>query len=489
MSNRSTNDTSHIFSEISVGNYLKNINDIFENEIKGFLSYYIDYQEKKDSLKEFIEECDKEYNNKCHDIRDCNCTKIDKDISLKFIKIKKNENEYNILDNYNIITKIEHITDQHDPKSLHESFPNTKTDTKTEPKKEILKTILLSKRSKGFKMDICQESYQINKKIKLKENLLLIILIKKKEKEEEKKEEEKKKEEKEKEKEEKKEKKEKKEEKKDKVLILLIKEKKIRDKEENKEEDKKEDKEEDKKENEENDKDKDKKEDEDKYEDDGDDDNEENENFKFVPDINFHIFYKKYIFSFEIPEVGTNFSSYLYNKNGKEEIILFFWWKKIVYFYKIENIDDDSDSIITKCTFNLDFEVISIFPIKSIKENKCFLKKDTVFFTENFLIITKGNFKLCKCNEKVRELFICNVEFEFKNEDDKKIVQEKNIKYIEQLDNGLIAIHLKFGQRKEIAYFYLYCKDYFDMFYKPFYKKMMFKIFLFKLKKKINNNN
>ena len=193
MSNRSTNDTSHIFSEISVGNYLKNINDIFENEIKGFLSYYIDYQEKKDSLKEFIEECDKEYNNKCHDIRDCNFTKIDKDISLKFIKIKKNENEYNILDNYNIITKIEHITDQHDPKSLHESFPNTKTDTKTEPKKEILKTILLSKRSKGFKMDICQESYQINKKIKLKENLLLIILIKKKEKEEEKKEEEKKK--------------------------------------------------------------------------------------------------------------------------------------------------------------------------------------------------------------------------------------------------------------------------------------------------------
>ena len=105
------------------------------------------------------------------------------------------------------------------------------------------------------------------------------------------------------------------------------------------------------------------------------------------------------------------------------------------------------------------------------------------------MIITKGNFKLCRCIEEARQLFICNVEYEFKNETDKKEIEGKDINYTEQLDNGLIAIHFKDGQKEEIAYFYLYCKEYFKIFYKPFYKKMMFKIFLFNLKKKINNNN
>ena len=89
MSNRSTNDTSHIFSDISTGNYLKNIKDVLESEIEGILSYNSDYQENKDSLKEFIEDCVKEYNIKSQDIIDCNFTKIDKDIKLKFIEKKK----------------------------------------------------------------------------------------------------------------------------------------------------------------------------------------------------------------------------------------------------------------------------------------------------------------------------------------------------------------------------------------------------------------
>ena len=113
------------------------------------------------------------------------------------------------------------------------------------------------------------------------------------------------------------------------------------------------------------------------------------------------------------------------------------------------------------------------------------LEKDIVFYSEYFLIITKENLKLCKYIEEISKLFICNVEYEFKNETDKKEIEGKDINYIEQLDNGLIAIHFKDQINEEIAFFYLYCKDY---FYNFFYKKMMFKIFLFKLKKKINNN-
>ena len=497
MSNISTNDTSHILSQITVPNYLNNVKDTLESEIEGFINYFCDEQKKKDSMVEFIEDCDKEYDNNFKDKGECYYTKMNPNINLKFIeKKRKNENEYNIIDNYNIITKTVPIIEL-------KPNPNPKLDPKSEPKIHpntvSLKTFLLNKRSKLFKEEICKESYQINKKFKLKENLLLIILIKKKEeekqKEKEKEKKEEKKEEKEKVKEEKKEeeKEEDKENNKDKILILLIKEKKIRDKnedgnkdkkedkkenkKENKNGDKNEDKKEDKKKNEKNDRDKDKKEDE--YED------EKNKNFTFIPDNNFHIFYKKYNFSFEIPQVDKNFYSYLLNKNGKEEIILFFWCEKILYLFKIENIDDEYNSIITKYTFNLDFEPIFIIPIKNI-ENRFFLEKDIVFFTEYFLIITKENFKLCKCIEKARKLFICNVEYEFKRENDKKSIEGKNLIDAEQLDNGLIAIHLKDEQSEEIAYFYLHCKDY---FYDLFYKKMMFKIFLFKLNKKINNNN
>ena len=102
------------------------------------------------------------------------------------------------------------------------------------------------------------------------------------------------------------------------------------------------------------------------------------------------------------------------------------------------------------------------------------------------MIFTKENLKLCKCIEEISKLFICNVEYEFNQQSDKNLFEGKSLNNVEHLDNGLIAIHFKDQINEEIAFFYLYCKDY---FYNLFYKKMMFKIFLFKLKKKINNNN
>ena len=435
MSNMSTNDTSNIISKISIPNHLKIVKVTLDGEIEqGPIILYNDEQEMKNSLLEFIENCDKPYNNKqenrnfFYDNRD--------DIKLKFIK-KKNkkefEKEYNIIDNYNIITK-------------------------TNPKTGTPITILLNQRNRSFEEIICNEPYQIYQIIKLHENILLIVLIKKNAEEKEK---EKKKEE---------------EKEKDNILILIIKEKRLRDKKENKSEEKKKDEEEKNFEK----KDKDKKEDQDEYGYEG------NKNIKSCFDPYFHIIYKKYYFSFEIPQVGENFSSYLLSKNGKEEIILFFWHEKIIYFYKIENFNDDFGSIITKYIFNLDFEPILICPIKNIKENKFFLEKDIVFYSEYFLIITKENLKLCKCIEEISKLFICNVEYEFNQQSDKNLFEGKSLNNVEHLDNGLIAIHFKDQINEEIAFFYLYCKDY---FYNLFYKKMMFKIFLFKLKKKINNNN
>jgi hypothetical protein len=52
-------------------------------------------------------------------------------------------------------------------------------------------------------------------------------------------------------------------------------------------------------------------------------------------------------------------------------------------------------------------------------------------------------------------LYICNIEYEFESEDDKKSILKNNPYHVEQLDNGLIAIHFQ----DEIAHFYFNTKD------------------------------
>ena len=190
------------------------------------------------------------------------------------------------------------------------------------------------------------------------------------------------------------------------------------------------------------------------------DEHEENNNFNYISDTQFHAFYKKYNFRLEIPQVGHNFTSYLLKQDGKEKIILYLWSEKKIYLFNIEKINDDYDdsySIKTKYNFQLEFEPIFIIPIKIILENKKFiLKKNVINFTEFFLVITKeNNPKLCKYVEKVKKLYICNIEYEFESEDDKKSILKNNPYHVEQLDNGLIAIHFE----DEIAHFYFNAKD------------------------------
>ena len=57
-------------------------------------------------------------------------------------------------------------------------------------------------------------------------------------------------------------------------------------------------------------------------------------------------------------------------------------------------------------------------------------------------------------------LYICNIGYEYENEDDKISIEGKNINHVEHLDNGLIAIHFKDEKQKDkIGNFYLNCKN------------------------------
>ncbi len=209
-----------------------------------------------------------------------------------------------------------------------------------------------------------------------------------------------------------------------------------------------------------------------------------NKNIFYMSDSKFDIIVKPYYFSLKTPQIGENFSSYLLNKNGKEEIILLFWCENKIYLYKIQNIYDDNFSVNFNYTFKLDFVPKFICPLKTVKENKEKLLKEEneIFYTDYFLVITKGKSKLCKCIDEKRALFICDVENEYKGykgNDDIKSIIEKNIIQVEQLDNDLISIHFKNGQNKEIALFNLYCKDFIYQYYYENWRA----IFFYKLKK------
>jgi hypothetical protein len=234
MSNRSTNDTSHNIN-CKVINNLQCVIARQDSEIKEILIPK-NTQESEGLIGELDQYCDK-LNNIAKDNNNLYYSYID-DIYLKFKeKNKKDTNEYNIMNNYDI--EFDSITK---------------------------KTYLKNERNKFKKAEICNECFQLNKKIKLREDMLLIVLVKKEEK--------------------------------DNNLFLLIKEKK-RDK---------------------NDKEKD----------------EYKENY--IPDFKYHVFYKKYNFRLEIPQVGQNFSSYLLKKNGKEEIILYLWSDKKTLILSKPNI-------------------------------------------------------------------------------------------------------------------------------------------------------
>jgi len=167
MSNKSTNDTSYNRAkEKQLFSNLQNVLAIFKSEINQ-ISIPENTEESKDFYEELDNYSDKE--NKINKDKNYIYYSAINNINIKFIeKNTKDNNEYNIMNNYDVIFD-----------------------------KDTNKTYLINKRKNFSNEEICNERYKLNQKIKLREDMLLFILIKEKDK--------------------------------DNILIILIKEKKIRE--------------------------------------------------------------------------------------------------------------------------------------------------------------------------------------------------------------------------------------------------------------------
>jgi len=167
MSNKSTNDTSYNRAkEKQLFSNLQNVLAIFKSEINQ-ISIPENTEESKDFYEELDNYSDKE--NKINKDKNYIYYSAINNINIKFIeKNTKDNNEYNIMNNYDVIFD-----------------------------KDTNKTYLINKRKNFSNEEICNERYKLNQKIKLREDMLLFILIKEKDK--------------------------------DNIVIILIKEKKIRE--------------------------------------------------------------------------------------------------------------------------------------------------------------------------------------------------------------------------------------------------------------------
>ena len=183
--------------------------------------------------------------------------------------------------------------------------------------------------------------------------------------------------------------------------------------------------------------------------------------YTYVFNLKYGIITNEHKFRLEIPQVRENILLYLLEKNYKKEIRFLFWVGKIIYLYILEINNDNhnlNSNVIIKYTFHLDFEPMLICPIKNIIENKNFLEEDIVFNSEYILVLSKENPKICKFIEykKKAKLYILNLEYEFVNEQHIILIKERK-KYAEQLNNGLIAIHLNDG-RTDLFYLSKKCQ-------------------------------
>ena len=186
-------------------------------------------------------------------------------------------------------------------------------------------------------------------------------------------------------------------------------------------------------------------------------DEEDNDNiYSCVFDLESGKITNELNFRLEIPQVRENILLYLLENNGKKEIRFLFWVEKIIYLYKLEinnNNHNLNPNFIIKQTFELDFEPMLICPITNVIENKNFLEEDIVINSEYILVLSKENPKICKFteNKKKAKMHILNFEYELENESHIALIEERK-KYVEHLNNGLIAIHLN---NRIIARFYL----------------------------------
>ena len=170
-----------------------------------------------------------------------------------------------------------------------------------------------------------------------------------------------------------------------------------------------------------------------------------------------------YIYPSEIPPI-KDFTFHILDKNDEKQLIIFLSCEKKIYVIKFvfnnsgnielnnkNNIFELCNKVKLEYSFKK-FKPISICPIRIFKRDDQIFEKNKVF-SNYFLVSSQTNIKLFKYNKEEEIIFVSNVEFE--NEEYNILAEGKHISRIEQLDNGLIAIHIN----KKIISGYLFLDE------------------------------
>lgn len=172
-----------------------------------------------------------------------------------------------------------------------------------------------------------------------------------------------------------------------------------------------------------------------------------------IKDISTYIPYSP-----KIPPI-KDFTFHILDKNDKKQIIIFSICEEKIYVIIFEFKDSDNIDLknCDKVKFYItipNFNPISICPIRIFRKDDQIFEKYKVF-SKYFLVSSQTNIKLFKYTKEGKIIFICDVLFE--NEEYNNILAERKLIYrIEQLDNGVITIHIK---NKRIINGYLFLDE------------------------------
>lgn len=165
-----------------------------------------------------------------------------------------------------------------------------------------------------------------------------------------------------------------------------------------------------------------------------------------------------YIYPSKIPPI-KDFTIHMLDKNDKKQVIILLSCEIKIYvvIFEFDNIEqNDKNNFFELCEKTKieyifeEFKPISICPIRTFTKDDLIFKKYKVF-SKFFLVSSQTNIKLFKYNEEGQIIFICDIEFE--NQEHRRLIEEKPIYKIEQLDNGIITIYLE--EKKINGYLFL----------------------------------
>ena len=130
-------------------------------------------------------------------------------------------------------------------------------------------------------------------------------------------------------------------------------------------------------------------------------------------------------------------------QNEEKKLIILQCCEFKIYLIQIEiNNEDYALNLKSKTGYplkDLNFNPCSILPLRAFRKDDYKLNEKKIF-SKFFLISSQTNIKLLKYNEEGDIVLICNVKFE--DEESQKLVEKNHISRMEQLDEGIISVHL-----------------------------------------------